>query len=79
MTISTGYIVQFLSVIPALWIDVALLEEEASSSQIQSRGRSSCMSGGHTILRGSTASMPEGNAAAAKVTMDERRGGPFRS
>jgi len=34
MAISTGYIVWFLSVIPALWIDVALLEEEVSSSQI---------------------------------------------
>jgi len=79
MAISTGYIVRFLFVIPALWIDVALLEEEASSSQVQCRGHSSCMSGGHTILRGSTTSMPEGNAAAAKVTMDARRGGPFRS
>jgi len=35
MEISTGYIVWFLSVIPALWIDVAPLVEEASSSQIQ--------------------------------------------
>jgi hypothetical protein len=35
MATATGYTVWFLSIIPALWIDVAMLEEEVSTSQIK--------------------------------------------